>query len=1221
MKRSRSVSQQSTPGSNQQPRSKRMRLNNSKNGFDRLPVPSTVPELSQNPRKPRDDQICAFCLLPGSIRECEGELLGPFKSPYRRGGSAANVLYAHRNCALWSPHVYEGNDGTLKRVDVARKLSRKCILCRSPGASLHCTHKGKLCCRPMHFRCALVGGATLLDGFEAFCPKHSNFQQTEEFKIRLLELGPVSDILLKPGNGCTYCDHDSYNRMYGVILTCMRCNSRAHSKCIFPKDRDAVLTSTTSRSKHFCENCMTCEQCEMPVSNREYKQCRHQQKTMGYEPPDLALDQEEISVLVCHACNYFASHASCVPPDQQKYWRCDRCRVCRHCSNADISKSNWHESKEACSKCFYEIMNGAVVCPMCDKLYREFEGLEMVQCDDCDKWIHAISCGGLTEGQFRKLETAQSESYRCPPCEKKYRRQKGISQPRVPPQESDLKHRKLKKSNFIVSSSTLPPLTEETVFFNTWTAAKEVEDTSLKVMDDLAIGMDLCRLCCTAIAACSLRNCITCGECYHDNCAAMVASIKCVENYKNGLEHMPWVCVACLTDENLENIPALGSIMRRNGSFDHIQSNPIAIESGPVVWPDKRHCELCKRSEYPEGFTGIEGRLLPWRSSMNPDLCDVWVHVGCAILSNGVTLLNENGGTTILCKRREVLGIAKQKTCSGCKYTGATVSCFEKGCNRVFHAVCVEQVGATSELIYASASHCSETSSANKVDSNGTLAQPGLCSLKFSCRNHSKMTMKQLSVKQIMDQMNINDSKIIRILDSQGFIMGSEVGWKRLITMGRMSGMRVGSVGVLRFGTLIPESDKFVVNGCLIPLGYCATRRYWSMRYSGSRCTYMMEVTGHADCGPLFSIRCSEDDQFKIENSDANVAWKNLLYSISKVQPWLNNVRVALTDGLRAFGLRKCAAIVRHIESLPLAAMFGTRYNPIYGVETECSDVVFYEALAKKYQPPTLAINESGSARTEGYLPKNRGRFPNAKSMAPSYINFRSGQAFQMEVVREILCKHFYRNGKVVIGENGGKSTRVEQGAGTMVNRCRRRSLNGRGSVKMVTDTSLNRRVSIVVDNIGREKFGRPTVSDKMELTRVLRSEIDGWGVFAIQDIAANQLIMEYVGELIRPVLSDLREAKYQRMGVGYYMFELLPGLIIDATLCGNAARFINHSCAPNCYSKNVPLGDGTEVVAIFSKRRIQRGEELSYDYQIPYDGGERVICGCGTVQCKGFVI
>lgn len=76
------------------------------------------------------------------------------------------------------------------------------------------------------------------------------------------------------------------------------------------------------------------------------------------------------------------------------------------------------------------------------------------------------------------------------------------------------------------------------------------------------------------------------------------------------------------------------------------------------------------------------------------------------------------------------------------------------------------------------------------------------------------------------------------------------------------------------------------------------------------------------------------------------------------------------------------------------------------------------------------------------------------------------------------------------------------------------------------------------------------------------KSAIHDWGLFAMEPIAADEMVIEYVGQMIRPVVADLRETKYEAIGIGSsYLFRIDLETIIDATKCGNLARFINHSC------------------------------------------------------------
>lgn len=76
------------------------------------------------------------------------------------------------------------------------------------------------------------------------------------------------------------------------------------------------------------------------------------------------------------------------------------------------------------------------------------------------------------------------------------------------------------------------------------------------------------------------------------------------------------------------------------------------------------------------------------------------------------------------------------------------------------------------------------------------------------------------------------------------------------------------------------------------------------------------------------------------------------------------------------------------------------------------------------------------------------------------------------------------------------------------------------------------------------------------------KSPIHAWGLIALEPIAADEMVIEYVGHTVRQIVADLREAEYTRKGKGgSYLFRVDHDCIIDATMVGNNARFINHSC------------------------------------------------------------
>ena len=124
------------------------------------------------------------------------------------------------------------------------------------------------------------------------------------------------------------------------------------------------------------------------------------------------------------------------------------------------------------------------------------------------------------------------------------------------------------------------------------------------------------------------------------------------------------------------------------------------------------------------------------------------------------------------------------------------------------------------------------------------------------------------------------------------------------------------------------------------------------------------------------------------------------------------------------------------------------------------------------------------------------------------------------------------------------------------------------------------------------------------------RSSISGWGVFAVSPISKNTRAAEYTGERISHAESDRRERRQLKAG-RIWCFAVNNRVVVDASVDGGVARYINHSCRPNCYSRIV---DGR--IWICAARNIRRGEELTYDYNTQGNAGIRCQCrpGCDRV-------
>jgi SET domain-containing protein len=118
------------------------------------------------------------------------------------------------------------------------------------------------------------------------------------------------------------------------------------------------------------------------------------------------------------------------------------------------------------------------------------------------------------------------------------------------------------------------------------------------------------------------------------------------------------------------------------------------------------------------------------------------------------------------------------------------------------------------------------------------------------------------------------------------------------------------------------------------------------------------------------------------------------------------------------------------------------------------------------------------------------------------------------------------------------------------------------------------------------------------------RSTLHGFGVFAAEPINKNTRIIDYAGELVHNSKTTPREVKYLKQGC-IWVFRVNRAWSRDAAVDGNIARFINHACKPNCW---VEIDNETKTIWIRASKRIERGEELTYDY---------ATVGDHTIQCR----
>ncbi|REG48432.1 hypothetical protein B0G80_4651 [Paraburkholderia sp. BL6669N2] len=143
-----------------------------------------------------------------------------------------------------------------------------------------------------------------------------------------------------------------------------------------------------------------------------------------------------------------------------------------------------------------------------------------------------------------------------------------------------------------------------------------------------------------------------------------------------------------------------------------------------------------------------------------------------------------------------------------------------------------------------------------------------------------------------------------------------------------------------------------------------------------------------------------------------------------------------------------------------------------------------------------------------------------------------------------------------------------------------------------------------------------------MRRVTVRKSSVHGRGVFALRAIPVGQRIFEYRGEVTSWRQASARHRRSGRPG-HTFIFGLADGRVIDGSVGGNGARWLNHSCRPNCEA----VEDGRARVFIETIRNVKAGDELFIAYGLTV--GEAItpelaadyVCRCGAKRCTGSML
>lgn len=130
-------------------------------------------------------------------------------------------------------------------------------------------------------------------------------------------------------------------------------------------------------------------------------------------------------------------------------------------------------------------------------------------------------------------------------------------------------------------------------------------------------------------------------------------------------------------------------------------------------------------------------------------------------------------------------------------------------------------------------------------------------------------------------------------------------------------------------------------------------------------------------------------------------------------------------------------------------------------------------------------------------------------------------------------------------------------------------------------------------------------------LVHFKKSPIHGWGGFARTEIKKGKRIIEYIGKKITKEQSE-KELEDQNA----YVFTVTDDFDLDGSVKWNPARYLNHSCNPNCESDIKK-----KRVWIYATKKIKKGQELTYNYGHDLDDYHERPCACGSKKCVGYMV
>ena len=573
-----------------------------------------------------------------------------------------------------------------------------------------------------------------------------------------------------------------------------------------------------------------------------------------------------------------------------------------------------------------------------------------------------------------------------------------------------------------------------------------------------------------------------------------------------------------------------------------------------AAFVERRACAFCGGGG--GAAAAVCGRLIPVAA-------DKWAHANCALWCNEV-VEKEPG---VLVNVRQALRRAAKTACAWCAQYGASVTCGHRTCHQAYHYACAREAKVKASEAFKSATWCCDHLPQRKPP----VPLPAGVARSLRVRQPSKLHEDDASA-----------------YPSRG---GGGRRQRRRRRRRAEALPPCGALRLLRLGRPQPTKPQFHDRHQIYPLGYLALRRFHDVLAPRRRVDYACEVR-EADGLPTFVIAHRRNRALTFTGRTPAEAWGQLMKS------WYH----ALAADGRAGAKVAMPSVTARRAKLESALFFGFGAPAVAQLIEQLPHAKACEGFTPRYstpdasqKAPPLPLSASGCARTDGRIIRSS-NYKHHHSMhyrpfinrgaLPDFMGTEGGLA-QVGRTRETAAEAW--GGLHELDRPGLRNARPEQ----------------KGMV-------------ITVGTCEQKGLPRSCM-----YVAVRRSAIHNWGLFTTRPLPRDAMVVEYMGQGIRNPVADLREKRYEEgvlggQGGDCYMFRLDADVVLDATQIGNIARYINHCCTPNCYSKVVEVA-GKKHIVIFAARDLGEGEEVTYDYKFQVEA-KKIACHCGSPKCLGVM-